>query len=385
MKKNQELELYLHIPFCKKKCAYCDFLSQTGDEKLIKDYISALQREIKEVSADFADRRIISVFFGGGTPSILPAGLIDRVMDTLRGCFSFGYGVEITIECNPGTLTREKLAIYKNAGINRLSMGVQSANDRELAMLGRIHSFRDVLSNYELARNVGFSNISMDLISGLPQQSVTSFLQSLRKVVMLKPEHISVYSLQIEEGTKYYDLYHYDDEARKRGDEPVLLPSEDAERAFIHESKRLLEEKGYRRYEISNYARKGFTCRHNVGYWKRKDYLGLGLGASSLIGRERFKRTTELAAYLKDDFEKKEKSLLTMKEEMSEMMFLGLRMDEGVSRGDFYDAFGISLHQEYGEAIEKLKDQGLLLETPERVYLSERGFDLANVAMAEFV
>lgn len=386
MKNNKkELELYLHIPFCVRKCAYCDFLSQPGDDKLIEDYISALCREIGEEAKDYDGRLITTVFFGGGTPSILPAGQIDRLMDRIRAAFSLQKDAEITLECNPGTLTREKLAIYKNAGINRLSMGVQSTNDRELSMLGRIHSFRDVLTNYELARNVGFSNIGMDLIFGLPQQEMKTFLQSLKKVLMLRPEHLSVYGLTIEEGTRFYELYHIDDETRKSGKDPMVLPSEETEREMYHQAKMLAEKNGYRRYEISNFCRPGFACRHNVGYWKRTDYLGLGLGAASLIGKKRFHKTKVLSSYLKDDFSHQEEISMPRQEEMSEMLILGLRMDEGVSRAEFHDAFGVSLSRTWPDQIARLTEQGLLIEDSEGIRLTELGFDLANQVMVEFL
>ncbi len=385
MANKKELELYLHIPFCVKKCAYCDFLSQPGDDKLIEDYISHLLREIEQEAEDKSDRVITTVFFGGGTPSILPAGKIDDLLEALRKHFTFAEDPEITLECNPGTLTKEKLAIYKNAGVNRLSMGVQSANDRELSMLGRIHVFADVIENYDAARNTGFKNIGMDLIFGLPQQRKDTFLQSVKKVVQFRPDHLSLYSLQIEEGTKFFALYGVDEETRRQGGLPMLLPTEEAERSMYHGAMEFLQSKGYERYEISNFCRKGFACRHNLGYWKRKDYLGLGLGAASLMGRKRFHKTNDLSSYLKGDFSVQEETALTRRDEMAEMMFLGLRLTEGVSFAEFHDAFGVSLKRTYEEPIARLTDQGLLIVNSERIYLSEKGFDLANQAMSEFI
>ena len=351
----------------------------------MSDYISALLREIEEKAPAFEGRPVTSVFFGGGTPSILPEEQIVRVSDVLRAHFTISEEAEITIEANPGTLTKEKLECYKANGINRLSIGVQSALAHELLLLGRVHRFEDAILSFELARKAGFTNINMDLIFGIPGQTEEDFKKSLTRVGSFRPEHISVYGLQIEEGTKFFSRYGWDDAARQRGETPAILPTEEAERNMYHLTKETLEKYGYRRYEISNFARRGHICRHNLGYWKRREYLGLGLGASSLIDSRRFHNTEELSSYINGDYSRQEEAVLSRRDEMAEMMILGLRLEKGVSREEFYDAFGVSYYQKYGQKIESLKRSGLLQEEQDHIFLTELGFDLANQAMGEFL
>ena len=284
----KELELYLHIPFCVKKCNYCDFLSAPAEEETRAAYVDALLEEIRGFE-DPEDYEVVTVFFGGGTPSILPGQEIFRIMEALREKFSFRKGAEITLEANPGTVDKEKLSCYKKAGINRLSFGLQSADAEELKKLGRIHTWEKFLESFQLAREAGFSNINVDLMSALPGQTKESWEKTLRQVLALQPEHISAYSLIIEEGTPFYQLYEKDVERRDAGEEPELLPSEEEERAMYEATGRILKEQGYLHYEISNYAKPGRECRHNLGYWQRRDYLGFGLGASTLLNPVRYK------------------------------------------------------------------------------------------------
>jgi oxygen-independent coproporphyrinogen-3 oxidase len=277
-KQTRELGIYIHIPFCVKKCAYCDFLSAPATEEMKQEYINALLTEIKSYSGNTKEYIVPNIFFGGGTPSCISADAVLSIMEAIREVFAVDIErLEATIEVNPGTVTRDKLEQYKNAGINRLSFGLQSTNDEELKLLGRIHTFEQFLENYHLARELGFHNINIDLMSALPGQTLSSWENTLETVLKLKPEHISAYSLIIEEGTQFYDLY------RPGTKGAAELPDEDTDRLMYQRTKEILELNGYRRYEISNYAKPGFECRHNSSYWIGTDYLGVGLGASSLL------------------------------------------------------------------------------------------------------
>ncbi len=386
----KKMELYVHIPFCVQKCSYCDFLSMPAESTVKQAYIRKLKEEIKVRCEGYKDREIISIFLGGGTPSILRANYIVEVMDTIRACFNVSANAEITIECNPGTLDVEKLEAYKKAGINRLSIGLQSAQDKELALLGRIHTYEDFLASYDCARKQGFNNINVDLMSALPGQTLKTWEQTLKRVTMLKPEHISAYSLIIEEGTPFHKLYGYDDETRKKGEKPLFLPSEEEERQMYQFTKEFLEKKGYVRYEISNYARVGKECSHNVGYWKRVDYLGLGLGAASLINNVRFTNVSKLTDYLNTDFADGEDHLvdvqeLTKNQQMEEFMFLGLRMQEGINRNAFMEEFESPVESVFGASLERMKQQGLVSEVNGQIQLTELGFDVSNYVFSELL
>lgn len=378
------LQIYIHIPFCVKKCAYCDFLSFAADEKMKRAYIGMLLQEI-EAWQDRGDESISTVFFGGGTPSVLPAEAIAAVLEALKKKFTFDRDAEITVECNPGTLTADKLRIYRQAGINRLSIGLQSAQEEELRLLGRIHTWEDFLESFRLARQAGFGNINVDLMSALPGQRLAIWRDTLEKVLALAPEHISAYSLIIEEGTPFYGRYQEDARRRERGEECQILPSEDEEREMYRLTETLLEEHGYARYEISNYALPGFACRHNCGYWERREYKGFGLGAASLVDHMRFSNTTDLHRYLEGNWEGEAQERLTREEEMEETMFLGLRMREGVSFAHFRQQFGVEMETVYREVLQKLERQGLLEQTKETVRLTDRGTDISNYVFAEFL
>lgn len=380
----KELELYLHIPFCVKKCNYCDFLSAPAGEETRAAYVDALLEEIRGFDEP-EDYEVVTVFFGGGTPSILPGQAIFRIMEALREKFSFRKGAEITLEANPGTVDKEKLSFYKKAGINRLSFGLQSADAEELKKLGRIHTWEKFLESFQLAREAGFSNINVDLMSALPGQTKESWEKTLRQVLALQPEHISAYSLIIEEGTPFYQLYEKDVERRDAGEEPELIPSEEEERAMYEATGRILKEQGYLHYEISNYAKPGRECCHNLGYWQRRDYLGFGLGASTLLNPVRYKNTEDLEAYLGGDFSKKEFFVLTKDNQIEETMFLGLRVLEGVSKEQFREHFSCELRVVYRKELEKLEKEGLLEEEGDFVRLTSRGIDLSNPVLAEFL
>ena len=408
----KELELYLHIPFCERKCAYCDFLSAPADLPVRISYIKKLQEEIAYYGAQYGEYQVSSIFFGGGTPTILEGYQLAAILETVKEHFNITTDAEITVECNPGTLTAGKAEKLVQAGFNRLSMGLQSADDRELQLLGRIHNFAQFLESYDLARKAGFRNINVDLMSALPGQTLKSWQDTLQKVTALRPEHISAYSLIIEEGTPFYERFAEDERIREEGGHPRLLPEEDVERQMYELTETFLHTKGYERYEISNYAKPGYECRHNCGYWTRKDYLGLGLGASSLVEHQRFQNTSDLKTYLEQEYSpqcegqheriaetiqiQEETGLsqtghhihieiLDKKSEMEEFMFLGLRLMAGISRQQFEKKFQVTLNSVYGEVLRKLKGEQLIEEVAGYVRLTEHGIDVSNYVLAEFL
>lgn len=377
----KELELYLHIPFCVSKCKYCDFLSAPSGEEQRQIYVERLCRRIRYWSDVIHNYgyEIVSIFVGGGTPSILTEAQITQVFEAVHESFPIREDAEITLEMNPGTDVKDKLPVYRELGINRLSMGLQSADNEELKCLGRIHTYEDFRQVYQWAREAGFTNINVDLMSAIPGQTLESYEDTLRKVADLEPEHISAYSLIIEEGTPFYERYG-------EGRYAEELPDEDIERQMYVRTGEILEDYGYHRYEISNYAKDGYECRHNLGYWDRKEYLGLGAGASSLMDHIRWKEpdhigpSTGLVLEEREDFTR-----LRRKDEMEEFMFLGLRKINGVSEYDFYKSFRVSMDEIYKESIENLIKEGLLVREEDRIRLTDRGIDLSNYALSQFL
>lgn len=383
--KEKKLELYIHIPFCVQKCLYCDFLSMPAEEGLRRHYIDKLIEEINQKSEQYRSYAVSTIFLGGGTPSILSGRQIAAVMETLQQKFVIERQAEITIECNPGTLDWQKLSCYKSCGINRISMGLQSAQKEELKDLGRIHTFEEFLHNYDLVRKYGFENVNIDLMSALPGQSLRSWENTLQTICALRPEHISAYSLIIEEGTPFYQEYGEDERRREEGKIPCLLPDEELERAMYELTQQMLLERGYRQYEISNYARPGKECRHNIGYWTRENYLGLGLGSASLVENVRFSNTRNLEEYLNGDFAPKEWEVLDQRQQMEEFMFLGLRLRDGVSRRRFQEIFGVEFQGVYGNAVKHLSEQKLLEQKEGYILLTEEGISVSNYVMSEFL
>ena len=373
---DKSLELYVHIPFCVRKCEYCDFLSAPAGADTQQEYVRNLLLEIEQKGVRCTDYEVTTIFFGGGTPSILKAGWIADILNAIHRNFKVRKDAEITIECNPGTLTFEKISIYKSAGINRISVGLQSASDAELRELGRIHTYGDFLKSYDLIRKKGFSNVNIDLMAALPGQTLKSYEQTLRRVLALKPEHISAYSLIIEEGTPFYEKYEADELLREKGEKSQMLPSEETERLMYERTKELLLAHGYERYEISNYARRGYACRHNIGYWRRENYLGFGLGSASLLENERFHNTTDLTDYLGGDY---------LAYEQEEFIFLGLRMTDGISTECFRQTFGLTVELVYGPVLEQQIADQLLRKEDGRIFLTERGLDVSNYVMAQFL
>lgn len=395
----KELELYLHIPFCVKKCAYCDFLSAPANEDARQEYVDALLCEIQRYEEAYHEPyQVTTIFLGGGTPSMLTGDQVTAIFAALHQSFRISENAEVTIEANPGTVTKEKLKAWKAAGINRLSIGLQSADNEELKMLGRIHTWEEFLATYDLARKQGFDNINIDLISAIPGQTEASWKKTLTKAASLDPEHISAYSLIIEEGTPFYERYGEnagqglpEGHAAENTSDSIApqLPDEDAERTIYEMTAEILSEYGYQRYEISNYAKEGYACRHNLGYWERKEYLGIGLGASSLIGRSRYHNTGDIRSYIQkvqDQTDIKEDvEHLSLRDEIEEFMFLGLRETKGISISGFEELYRQSIFDVYGTQIRKLMDGGLLEMSGDRIRLTERGIDVSNLVFLEFM
>ena len=400
----KNLELYIHIPFCMKKCAYCDFLSFPCDEKTQVAYADGLIREMEYYGPKMKNYVVSTIFVGGGTPTWLNEQKMVEIFDAITTYFQVSNEAEITMECNPGTVTPAKLNLYKKIGVNRLSIGLQSADDAELQLLGRIHTFEKFLKTYEMARNAGFKNINVDLMSGIPYQTAEKFLHTLQKVVRLKPEHISVYSLIIEKGTPFYDAYQSDLELQEAGKPTQMLPTEDEVYRIIKLTQQYLTKTGYEQYEISNFAQPGFECTHNIGYWTRENYLGLGIGAASLLDNIRYTNISEMETYIEEtkqiqllSFEQPqgdttvgtnlhaEAFSVSRKAQMEEFMFLGLRMNRGVTRQQFQDTFGIPIEGIYKDALEHLKAEGLLEIQAGIIKLTEKGQDLSNYALAQFL
>ncbi len=433
------LELYLHIPFCVRKCAYCDFLSFSASEMDRNAYVIKLCEQIRAAGKETENQKVSTIFFGGGTPSVLNEYQIQLLMDAVFSSFDVDNNAEISMEMNPGSLGKgyeetERLLGYRKAGINRVSIGLQSVHQKELQILGRIHTWEQFVQSYHCVRNAGFSNINIDLMSALPEQTEELWEESLRKTADLKPEHISAYSLIVEEGTPFYERY--------TGKGAVFLPDEETERMMYERTKQILEEYGYYRYEISNYAQKGKECRHNIGYWTGEEYLGLGLGASSYYkgmleeygyyryeisnyaqkGKEcrhnigywtgeeylglglgassyykgmRFCSTSDMKRYMQADFLKdsgavyEEKHIVTYQEAIEEFMFLGLRMMKGVSAEEFQKRFGRTIEETYGKILDMFITMNLMEKSQEKngIYyrLTENGISVSNQVMCEFI
>lgn len=376
----KELGLYVHIPFCVKKCGYCDFLSWCGTSEEKETYVQALLKEIESYREFARGYRVSTVFVGGGTPSVLEAGQMEGVLGNIQEVFELKKKPEITLEMNPGTVTEEKLQCYKENGVNRLSIGLQSVKNEKLEVLGRIHSYEEFLESYELARKAGFTNISVDLISSIPGQKLEEWKEELAALSALSPEHISVYQLIIEAETPFYEKYAEHEE---------LLPDEEESREIYLWTGSFLKEQGYEQYEISNYAKPGKESRHNLKYWERGDYLGLGLGAASMVRNIRMSNTKDMKTYLERCGQPKtmreDVQFLEEARQMEEFMFLGLRKTRGVSRKEFRRIFGQEMDMVYEKALHKCLENGMLKEHKDRVYLSEEGVLLSNAVLSEFL
>ena len=384
------MELYIHIPFCVRKCRYCDFLSFASDACVREKYVDQLIREIESIPEEDAGqcpenaapplnltgRTVETIFIGGGTPSLLPPSAIERILAAVRQVFRVEPDAEITMEANPGTLTPDSAAGYRNAGVSRLSLGLQSASEEELRLLGRIHTREQFLQSFRAARDAGFDNINVDLMSALPGQSEESWQETLRFVCDLEPEHISAYSLIIEEGTPF-------------AEKTLELPDEEEERQMYERTGEILQSYGYQQYEISNYAKSGKECQHNLGYWTRREYLGFGVGSASLFQNQRFTNLRDRSAYAAFDGKvesiRRDLETLTVREQMEETMILGLRLIRGVSRSEFQKNFGVSVGEIYGPVLEKYSRMGLLQIKGDRIALTRAGISVSNPIMADFL
>ena len=409
IRKNNLFGLYIHIPFCVQKCRYCDFLSFPAGEDEKADYVTLLCEELEKRSTCFSDHSIATVYVGGGTPSCLSAEQMNRIFEKVKACYRLQEEAEVTVEVNPGTVEGEKLLAYRDMGVNRLSIGLQSTHDSLLKTLGRIHTLEDFLHTYHGARKAGFDNISVDLMSALPGQNKEMLQNTLEQVIALQPEHISCYSLIVEEGTPFYRMR-----------DQMCFPDEEEDREMYEMTGRMLTEAGYRRYEISNYAKEGKTSVHNSSYWKRVPYLGVGLGASSFIEEHRFSNPSSMPEYrqmvaaglgtsvVQDSEDASRKSCggdvcgiekpqiwkmadsdtvtaLSKEDRMEEFMFLGLRMMEGVSEAEFMDCFGESVDRVYGDVLSELVRDKLLVREDGRIFLTGYGIDVSNYVFEKFL
>lgn len=387
----KNIGLYIHIPFCKKKCEYCDFKSYVGKESLMDDYIKWLKYELKEVGEgnklDYENHLdslaiVKTIYIGGGTPSIIDEKYISDIMEVIRTNYILADEIEITIEVNSGTVTENKLETYKKSGVNRLSIGLQETHNEILKKIGRIHTYEEFLNTYNLARKVGFDNINVDLMLALPGQSVEDLEESVEKVISLKPEHISVYSLIVEEGTPFYSKLEKNE---------IELPEDEVERKMYWTVKRMLEKNGYIHYEISNFAKKGYESKHNLACWNQEEYIGFGVAAHSYTNNVRYSNVDRIEEYIKNFEEKNEADNFIFHEKqtpsrkMKEFMMLGLRKINGIAIQDFKNKFGANPIFVYRKELEKLVNEELVEIDGDYIRLTNKGLDLANLVWEEFV
>ena len=380
MKNTNTVGLYIHIPFCRQKCLYCDFPSWAGKEGQMQGYVDALTKEIRKRGTEYTDQQVVSVFFGGGTPTTLTIPMLKQLMQAVFESWNIAEDAEITTEANPGMLDGEMAAALKKMGFNRLSMGVQAWQNRLLKELGRIHTIEVFRENFKAVREAGFTNINTDLMFALPNQTMEDWQETVKNIVAMNPEHISAYSLIIEEGTPFYDRY-------EKGE---LKPAEEElDREMYHWAVDYLAEHGYEQYEISNFAKKGRQSRHNRIYWQAEEYLGMGLGSHSYMNGERFHNIYDLQEYIRADGDvsllKEDIERITEEDALAEFMFLGLRLAEGVSFAGFEERFGQGMKNIYGSQIEELVKDGLLEEDGIGIRLTKRGVDISNYVFEKFL
>nr|WP_010239545.1 radical SAM family heme chaperone HemW [Clostridium arbusti] len=369
----KETALYIHIPFCKQKCLYCDFPSFANSEGLMERYIEALCKEIKSV----CNKKVSTIFIGGGTPTYLNLDALEKLKKSLE-ILDLSKNIEFTIEGNPGTFTKEKLKILKDMGVNRLSIGLQAAQDKLLKKLGRIHDFNSFIDSYNMARSMGFKNINIDLMFGLPDQTIEMWKYTLETIVRLNPEHLSCYSLILEEGTPFFNLYSEKD-----------LPSEDIVSEMYSITKDFLNSKGYFQYEISNFSKQNLECKHNLVYWNLKNYIGIGSGAHSYYNGIRYRNETDVQKYVEkvmgygnaivESYEN------TKEDNIEEFMFLGLRKINGISIKEFKRRFGKDIFLVYGNIIKKYECENMIIIKEDRLYLSSRGIEISNYILSDFI
>ena len=387
--KEKELGIYIHIPFCKQKCYYCDFVSFSNKEGYIEKYVETVKREID--SYDLSKYNITTIYIGGGTPSRIPSEKIQEILEKIKQKISKNQtrweDIEITIELNPGTVDEEKIKKYKEIGINRLSIGLQSTNNKLLKEIGRIHTFEDFKNTYNLVKEVGFENINVDLMIGLPNQTISDVKESLNEIIKLNPTHVSVYSLIVEENTKMEQLIN---------NKELQLPDEELERQMYWYVKNTLELNGYNHYEISNFAKEGKESKHNLNCWEQKEYIGLGLAAYSYLNGVRYGNTSNIEEYInvQDFFNRSEleesgirivDEVQTLEDKRKEYMLLGLRKIEGVSIQKFKEKFVENPIFLFRKELEKLVNEELIAIDGDCIRLTNKGLDLANIVWEEFV
>lgn len=376
----KDVGIYIHIPFCHSKCYYCDFCSFPKMIERAEEYVSYIKKEIDLYEEALQDYNVSTIFIGGGTPTIINGKFIYEIIEHIYRKTNASKVAEITIEANPKTLDENKLQIYKAAGINRISLGLQSMNDEMLKKIGRIHTVEDFITTYNLIRKYEFNNISFDLMFNLPEQTLEDSIRTIELATQLQPEHISYYSLKIEEGTPFYDSYI---------NKQLILPDEDTEREMYHRGIELLEKKGYYHYEISNFAKKGYESKHNLIYWKCEPYIGLGLSAHSYFNKYRYGNTQDMTIYFKQISNKKlaivEEEFIDNQMEMAEYLILGLRLINGICPKEFEKKFNINIKEVYGKTINKFIAEGLMEEYKGNIRLSKKGLDLCNIVFMEFL
>lgn len=387
----KEIGLYIHIPFCKQKCYYCDFTSYANKEELVERYIKCLKKEILQYANEnkimsehgLEERYVIkTIYIGGGTPSAIDEMYIINVLDTIKDNFKMRDNVEITIEVNPGTVNKDKLESYRECGINRLSIGLQAVQDDILKCIGRIHTYKDFENTYEYAREVGFDNINVDLMINLPNQTLDDVKESVKTILSLKPEHISVYSLILEPNTKMYELIN---------SKTLTIASDETERQMYWYVKDTLERHKYNQYEISNFTKSGFESKHNMDCWNQKEYIGVGASASSFMENKRYSNISELEKYIENIEKGTPNKNLVLEEfldeesKMDEFMMLGLRKIDGVDIKEFERIFQINPIVKYCKKLDKLNREGLIEIDENNIKLSNKGIDLANLVWEEFV
>lgn len=374
-----KISLYIHIPFCAQKCLYCDFPSFARKDHLRKAYIEALNKEIISLREKHNNLEINTIFIGGGTPSVLESDELEYLLKEVAK-LNMAKDIEYSMECNPGNLTEEKLEVMKKYGVNRISMGLQAKQDNLLKGLGRIHNYKTFKENFLLAKKVGFNNINVDLMFGLPNQKLNEWEETLREIISLEPAHISAYSLIIEEGTAFYNLYE---------NNKLKLPTEEEERKMYHLAKKILEENGFNQYEISNYAKKGKECRHNLAYWNMDNWIGVGSASASYMDGKRIKNISSVEEYINSINEKGEaiEEIInnSKNDNMEEFVFMGLRKINGIDENEFKNRFSMNINDVYGEIINKYIDEGLLIRESGRIFLSEKGIEISNIIMADFL
>ena len=379
------IEIYVHIPFCERKCNYCDFVSFVSNEYNIKQYIRVLESEIINKSKFYTDYIISTIYIGGGTPSSINANYIKNILQAIYNHYNISNNCEISIEINPHSSIYNNLQIYFENGINRLSFGVQSANDDELKILGRLHSFNDFIKAYDDAVHIGFKNINCDIMYGIPNQTIDSYKKTLKSIMKLNPKHLSIYNLIIEEGTVFYKLNLQNQ---------LNLPNEETMNIFDNLTLELTNYYRYNKYEISNYAKEGFICLHNLGYWSDINYIGFGLNASSYVDNIRYKNISNFKKYLSLNYKKidikqdqfyDEIKILSQNELMSEFVFLGMRKINGISAKDFYNKFNKRIEDVFSDAINKYLSLDLILYNNGRYYFSDRGMNISNTILSDFL